>query len=86
MPEVSEIMEPRREAVPVIRTPVSSSNVRSVGYDADSRVLEVEFHDGGVYQYYDVPRSVHQGLVSAASHGSYLHAHIRDRYRYRQTR
>ncbi len=65
----------------MIRTPVSSSNIRSIGYDADSQVLEVEFLDGAVYEYYDVPEDVHQGLMSARSHGSYLHRHVRDRYR-----
>jgi len=70
----------------MIRTAVSSSNIRSIGYDTDSQVLEVEFHDGGVYQYYEVPPSVHQGLMSAASHGSYLHIHVRDQYGCRQVR
>ena len=37
------------------RTPVNSSNVSSVGYDPTSLTLEVEFHGGAVYQYFDVP-------------------------------
>lgn len=37
------------------RNPVSSSNVKSVGYDSESSRLEVEFHHGGIYQYYGVP-------------------------------
>lgn len=36
------------------RTPVSSTNLKSVGYDAVNRVLEIEFHDGGIYQYFNV--------------------------------
>ena len=64
------------------RTPVSSSNIRSVGYDADSNVLEIEFNNGTVYQYTNVPQSEYDGLVSAASHGSYLHANIKNRYSY----
>jgi KTSC domain len=31
------------------RQPVSSSNLKSVGYDPRSRTLEIEFHNGGVY-------------------------------------
>lgn len=62
------------------RTVVASSNVRSVGYDPSALILEVEFHDGGVYQYRSVPGSVHAGLLGAASKGSYLASHIKNRY------
>jgi hypothetical protein len=64
----------------MIRTSVSSSNVRSVGYDAEAQVLEVEFVSGGVYQYSGVPASVYSSLMSAASKGSYLASHIKNRY------
>ena len=33
------------------RTPVVSSNINSIGYDASSSVLEVEFRSG-LYQYF----------------------------------
>ena len=62
------------------RTVVASSNVRSVGYDPSTMTLEVEFHDGGLYQYRSVPASVHAGLMCAASKGSYLASHIKGRY------
>ena len=68
----------------MVRTPVHSSNIRSIGYDADGEVLQIEFHDGAVYEYYGVPPSVHESLMGARSHGSYLHRHVRNRYRYRQ--
>jgi hypothetical protein len=42
--------------------------------------LEIEFHDGGLYQYRSVPASVHAGLMGAASKGSYLAVHIKNRY------
>ena len=64
------------------RQPVTSSNIRSIGYDASTFTLEVEFHNGRVYQYSGVPESAYVGLVQAASHGSYFHQHIRDRYSY----
>ncbi|ELZ06184.1 hypothetical protein C482_00140 [Natrialba chahannaoensis JCM 10990] len=64
------------------RTPVSSSNLRSVGYDPESQTLEIAFNSGGVYQYYDVPESVYRGLMNAASHGKYHARHIKDRFRY----
>ena len=64
------------------RAPVSSSNVASVGYEEFTQTLEVEFHDGSVYQYFDVPRSTYEGLINASSVGSYLHHNIKGKYRY----
>jgi len=68
------------------RTPVSSSNLSSVGYDQDDETLEIEFNSGGVYQYYDVPPRIHEGLMNASSHGSYFHSHIKENFRYDQIR
>ncbi len=64
------------------RQAVSSSNISSIGYDADLSILEVEFRDGAVYQYYDVPEVTFDGLMQAPSHGSYLAQNIKGHYRY----
>ncbi len=66
----------------MIKQHVQSSDLRSVGYDPVNSVLEIEFNSGGVYQYFNVPASVYQALMSASSHGTYFHANIKDRYRY----
>lgn len=66
------------------RQPVSSSNIANIGYDPASQVLEVGFNSGGVYQYYDVPASIYQGLMNASSHGSYLAKYVKGTYRYRR--
>jgi hypothetical protein len=68
----------------VQRISVSSSNIASIGYDASSQVLEVQFHSGSIYQYSDVPLSVHRALMMASSLGSYLNQHVKGRFRYRQ--
>ncbi len=62
--------------------PVNSSNLSSVGYDADSQTLTIEFRKSGTYEFYDVPDSVHQALMSAGSHGEYFAHNIRGKYRY----
>lgn len=59
------------------RTPVSSSNLASVGYDPEHEILEIEFRTGSVYQYFDVPVHIYEGLMHASSHGSYFDAHIK---------
>lgn len=59
------------------RTPVSSSNISSIGYDPRTQTLEVEFHNGSVYQYHGVPTVIHQGLMAASSHGHFLDAYVK---------
>ncbi len=64
------------------RQAVTSSNIASIGYDTDSQTLEIEFLNGGVYQYFDVPQNVHDELMGASSHGQYLAQNIKGHYRY----
>ena len=66
------------------REPVQSSNLNSVGYDSDTKTLEIEFHDGGIYQYFEVPSDIHEGLMSAPSKGKFHHEFIKNVYRYQK--
>jgi KTSC domain len=66
------------------RQPVSSSTVLSIGYDSASLTLEVEFSKGTVYQYFDVPQSAYEELLTAPSIGGYLNTMIKPNYRYTQ--
>jgi hypothetical protein len=62
------------------RVPVSSSNIRSIGYDPDSSTLEIEFTNGGVYQYQGVPEPEFEALMNAGSKGKHFHAAIKNKY------
>lgn len=66
------------------RVPVSSSSLRSVGYDSDTKLLEVEFRSGALYLYENVPDWAVEGLMAARSKGRYFEARIRDRYPFRR--
>jgi hypothetical protein len=66
------------------RVPVVSSNLRSVGYHSDKCILEVEFHGGGIYQYFGVPAGVYGGLMQAGSKGRYFHTFVKDRHSYQK--
>lgn len=59
------------------RVPVQSSNLVSVGYEAETLTLEIEFHHGSVYQYYGVPAEIHDGLINAGSKGTFFHQSIK---------
>jgi hypothetical protein len=60
------------------RVPVESSALASVGYDARTRVLEIEFTSGSVYRYSPVPAEVHDALMAAESHGGYFTENVRN--------
>ena len=64
------------------RQSVSSSNIASIGYDVNSSTLEVEFLNGAIYQYFNVPEFEWQNLMQASSHGIYFSANIRNSYQY----
>ena len=50
--------------------------IHSVGYDEEEQILEAEFTSGKVYQYYDVPKDVFEGLMKASSVGGYFRGHV----------
>jgi len=65
---------------------VSSSNLRSVGYDRSSMTLEIAFNSGSLYAYHGVPGDVYAGLLSAGSKGTYHHNFIKNSYPYTRIR
>jgi len=64
----------------VRRELVSSTNLRSIGYDPETKTLEVEFVNGHIYEYRGVPPAAYEGLDQARSKGSHFNRHIKDRY------
>lgn len=61
-------------------TPVKSSNINAVGYDAEKRTLFVQFTNGTLYAYDDVPIGTHLGLKVAESVGKYFSANVRGKF------
>jgi hypothetical protein len=65
---------------------VESSNLGSVGYDAATYTLWIEFKNNDGYRYDKVPANVHKELMSAASVGSYFTNNIRSKYKYEKVK
>lgn len=68
------------------RKRVSASNLRSVGYDARQRMLEIEFSDGKVCQYSGVSPEVHRRLINSPSPGSYFRDEIEEAFSAKRVR
>lgn len=59
------------------RTPVTSTSIASIGHDALTHTLEVEFKNGGVYTYAGVTPQHFDDLMKAPSLGKHFQQHIR---------
>jgi len=57
---------------------VPSRLLAAMAYDQDQTVLQLEFRDRAVYQYFQVPRQTYQDLLRADSKGAYFNRHIRN--------
>lgn len=64
------------------RNYVASSNIASIGYDEATETLEVEFLNGSIYQYYNVPAGLYQQLMQEGSKGRFLNTYIKNAYPY----
>jgi len=58
-----------------------SSVFKSVGYDRDARILELEFKEtGDIWQYHNFPPKAYKMFMNAESHGHFFTAFIRNKY------
>ena len=68
----------------VERQPVKSRILRSVGYDDTTKILEIEFQTGLVYQYSGVPPKVYKDLMHSAEIGKYFSDKVRPLFQTKQ--
>lgn len=67
------------------RMKVESSNIKSIWYDKDNHILEVEFKNEIIYHYFNVPESKYNWLMNAESVWRYINQYIKWTYDNRQT-
>lgn len=65
-------------------TNVTSSNLRSIGFDVMNKTLQVNFLNGRKYQYFNVPENVYDSLMNASSKGIFLQSNIVGKYDYKE--
>lgn len=77
--------EPVRDSTAIVshlrRRPVQSSGLAAVGYSKRLHILEIEFINGAIYRYVDVPTTVHRDLMSAESKARFYDKNVRGKYR-----
>ncbi|MDI3321053.1 KTSC domain-containing protein [Pinibacter soli] len=62
------------------RSPVKSSAISSIGYNADKKILEIEYISGDVYDYFKVPEHIFNELMQAESKGTFANTRIKEHY------
>ena len=62
------------------RKRVNSNKIKAVGYDAKTRLMEVELRDGTVLAYSGVSQEVHRQFMNAPSPTSYYEDKIVDEF------
>ncbi len=80
---VSIAPETRKQSLEEYTITTTTSNIADFEYK--SQVLTVNFFDGSVYEYFDVPKAVYVKLVNADSPGRFARRHIFNSYVYRST-
>lgn len=65
-------------AFPLLKS--QSEAIKSFDYDTDKKILKIEFNNGGIYKYLDVPKSIYKGLKEAGSVGQYFNSNIREKF------
>jgi hypothetical protein len=67
----------KRPEIPL--QPVKSSQVKAIGYDAETKTLAVQFTRGAgaIYHYPNVEPDTHKAFVGAPSIGGYFGKHIK---------
>jgi hypothetical protein len=63
------------------RQPVQSTAIAKVGYSKRRRILEIEFVNGAIYRYVDVPPAAYRDLMSAESKARFYDLNIKGHYR-----
>jgi hypothetical protein len=66
---------------------VDSSMLNAIGYDDTTRKLTVEFSNGSVFEYSQVPRSIYDKVMEARSTGSAFNGLVKTKgYAYKKVK
>ena len=63
------------------REAIASAILSTAGYSKRLHVMEIEFCNGAIYRYLDVPADVYRSFMAAESKAQYYDWNIKGRYR-----
>ena len=73
--------EPAKITSHIRREPLASTALSAAGYSKRLHIMEIEFCNGAIYRYLDVPAVVYRDFQSAESKTQYYVWYIKGQYR-----
>ena len=73
--------EPAKIVSHIHREPIPSTALTAAGYSKRLHAMEIEFYNGAIYRYLDVPPNVYREFMSAKSKAQYYDWNIKGHYR-----
>lgn len=71
----------REKSIGISRLKIGGAEIQTAGYDAQCKLLEVEFtRDGQVWQYENIPEEMWYGLRAAGEPSAYIRKNITGRF------
>ena len=61
-------------------SPVTSSNIESIGYDGAKQSLAVKFRNGNIYHFSDIPQGMAHAFLASDSKGKHFNATFRGKH------
>jgi len=65
---------------PIILFPVQSSNIATVGYNANIKTMRIKFKKGTTYDFFDVPAERYNLFMKSESKGKHFFRNIKGKY------
>jgi len=66
----------------VVAIAFDSEVLAAAAYDAEHSMLQLDFRNGSLYCYFDVPPRLWEALIAADSKGIFFHRAIRGHFRH----
>jgi hypothetical protein len=70
----------------LIEVSITSSNLKSATYNTEEKTLMVEFNNGAIYQYTEVPWEIFTKFRMAESQGKFFNTSISKTYKYQKVK
>lgn len=63
---------------------VQSSNLYTVDYNEEKKVLTIKFFSGSIYEFFNVDSTTFNELINAPSVGGYFNKYIKNIFKYKK--
>jgi|ASRM01.1.fsa_nt_gi hypothetical protein len=62
------------------RTEVVAGDVAAIGYEPLDEILEIEFNNLCVFNFFEVPNNIHEEFITSEDHDHYFESFIENQY------